>query len=227
MVQKRFRSHVIYKTDSGIVCPGASTISGMLEKPALVHAAWKLGTEGKDYKKVWGAAADIGTIAHEMIECYIKGKAFDSAEYVKADVDKAENAYLAFLEFEKHLPKYRTAISEGIPMGNDEFFAKNVSEKYLYGGIIDWVIEIDETKELWMFDFKSAKAIYDEHIYQTSGYFNLFHECNPGKKLSRLYLLQLGKEDGTFQDHLIDTKKIEWAWGIFWHLLQIYWIKKR
>jgi len=226
MVQKRFRAHQVYKTDSGIVCPGASTISGMLDKPGMTYAAWKLGTEGKDYKKVWGAQADIGTIAHEMLECWIKGKEFDPKEYIIADVEKALNAQCAFFDFEKHLPKYRTVISEGTPMA-EGFFAKNVSEKYLYGGIIDWVIEIIENGELWMFDFKSAKAIYDEHIYQTSGYFNLFHECNPGKKLSRLYLLQLGKEDGTFQDHLIDTKKIEWAWGIFWHLLQIYWIKKR
>lgn len=225
MVEKRFRSHIVYKTESGQVCPGASTISGMLDKPGMTHAAWKLGTEGKDYKKVWEAQGNIGTIAHEMIECFIKGKEFDPSPYVLADVEKAQNAFQGFLDFEKHLPKYRSVISESAPL-TPEFMARNVSEKWFYGGTLDWVIEILENSELWMFDFKSAKAIYDEHLRQVAAYFGLFNECNPGKKLSRVYLLQLGKEDGSFSDRLISLQEIEKHWAIFWHLLQIWWINK-
>ncbi len=224
-VDKRFKVHTVYLTDAGVRVPGASTIAGMLDKPGLVHAAWKLGVEGKDYKKVWGQSADIGTIAHDMIECFIKGNEFDPSPYIADDVVKATNAYNGFRAFEAQLPRYRTVLSEGLIM-LDGFCAKNVSEAHRYGGTIDWVIEIIETGELWYFDFKSSKAIYEEHKYQTAAYFNLFHENNPEKKLSKVYLLHLGKEDGTFKDHILDRQDIENMWAIFWYLLQIYWLRK-
>ena len=56
-----------YFNAAGERIPGTTTIIGRFkESGALVHWAWKLGMEGKDYREV--RAADAGTAAHAMME---------------------------------------------------------------------------------------------------------------------------------------------------------------
>jgi hypothetical protein len=55
----------------GTQVPGASTICQDRRRHQwLIHWAWNLGMEGQDYRKVRDKAADIGTVAHFMIECH-------------------------------------------------------------------------------------------------------------------------------------------------------------
>ena len=43
-----------YKLEDGTRVPGVTTVAGAYgDKGGLVHAAWKLGSEGKDYRKEW------------------------------------------------------------------------------------------------------------------------------------------------------------------------------
>jgi hypothetical protein len=60
--------HQKYFLSDGTQVPGGSTICKIGDDPsALIHWAWKLGSEGKDYRKERDKAADIGTIAHFLI----------------------------------------------------------------------------------------------------------------------------------------------------------------
>ena len=46
------KAHVRYRTKSGIMVPGTTTVLNLLAKPALVYWAWNLGMQGEDYRKV-------------------------------------------------------------------------------------------------------------------------------------------------------------------------------
>ena len=63
-----------YLLKSGERVPGTTTIIGRFkESGALIHWAWKLGMEGRNYREVRDSAADAGTLAHAMIEDQGKG----------------------------------------------------------------------------------------------------------------------------------------------------------
>lgn len=66
-------------------------------KNGMIYAAWKLGTEGKDYQYEWKRAANAGTLAHEMIEAYLHEQPEpDHSMHPEDIVSKAETAYLGF-----------------------------------------------------------------------------------------------------------------------------------
>src|SRR5579862_3572558 len=77
--------------------PSVTTIlSRFKDSGGLVHWAWSLGVEGKDYRDEQKKAADAGTCAHEMVESFIRGRKFDPAPYPAEILERAENAYSAF-----------------------------------------------------------------------------------------------------------------------------------
>ena len=105
----------------------------------------------------------MGTIAHRMIECFITGQEFESEDYSPSNISLAENALISFHEWAR-----RHKIE---PIGNE---LKWVSEKHKYGGTLDFLCYLDG--ELSLLDFKTGKAIYDEHFVQTAAYANLAKE---------------------------------------------------
>ena len=76
--------------------PGVTTILGVLNKPALVKWANKLGLQGIDSTKYVDALANIGTLSHYLVECEWRGVEPDLSDYAPQDIDKAENALLSF-----------------------------------------------------------------------------------------------------------------------------------
>ena len=101
----RTKVHTIYKNGDGKRLPSVTTILGELgwNKRSLMHWAWKMGCEGEDYRKVSAEAADIGTCAHDMIHCHLTGKEFDASVWPQDILDKAETAFLAYLDWEKSI----------------------------------------------------------------------------------------------------------------------------
>lgn len=205
------KAHQQYKTSEGTIVPGVTTVLGILSKPALIHWAWNLGMKGEDYRKVRDKAADIGTLAHLMIECDIKGIPFDKSQYIPAHVDKAENAYLAWLEW-RNKYKVETIASE----------VQLVSDEFKFGGTIDWVAKHKDS--VWLIDFKSSKDVYDEMKYQLAAYTYLWNE-NRFETIDQVHLIQLGKEDGAFAHHYYPDLSREWE--IFTHCLAIYRLTKK
>lgn len=181
------RSHQVYKNAAGIKVPGVTTILGMLDKPALVYWAWKLGCEGKDYKKVSGEAADIGTIAHALCECHVRNMTLDETNLPKDQLDKAQNAFIKFLDWWER---------EGFECVDSEL--QMVSERWQVGGTAD-IVARDKNGDLVLIDLKTSKAIYREYRMQVAAYAAMYEEIT-GEAISRIIIVRIGKEDvGDFE----------------------------
>jgi len=202
--------HTVYKLEAGNRVPSVTTILGILNKPALLDWAWRMGCEGQDYKAVRDQAGDIGTLAHYLIMCHLSGTAPDTSEYSPQDVDKAENCLLSYLEWEKSHPINPILVE-----------APLVSEKYGFGGTIDCLARLNG--KLLLIDHKTGKAIYGEMFHQLAAYRQLLIE--QGYEVDNARILRIGRDqDEGFEERVItDLSK---HWEIFKHCLGIYELQK-
>ena len=204
------KAHQRYKTKDGIIVPGVTTILSILAKPALIYWSWNLGMQGIDYRKVSDKAKDVGTLAHYLIECDIKGIKPDTSEYSSVVIDKAENAYLAWLEWKKELGEIEIVASE----------EQLVCDRF--GGTLDWVIK--KADDYILVDFKTSKAFYFEMAIQISAYKYLWNWVHPDKKIKFEFLLRIGKEDAEFEPRKLGDLDKEFK--LFMSLLDVYILKK-
>ncbi|MBD3393661.1 MAG: hypothetical protein GF410_16730, partial [Chitinivibrionales bacterium] len=65
---KKGKVHTRYYNKAGKQVPGTTTITGVMNKSALVKWANGLGLRGIDVKNYVDELATIGTLAHYMIE---------------------------------------------------------------------------------------------------------------------------------------------------------------
>ena len=196
--------------------PGVTTvISTSLgwNRQALMWWAWNEGKEGRNYKVTKDAAAEAGTLAHSMIEVHLKnGHPWaPPANVDPAVLAKAQTAFGAFLEFE-------TAV--GLKVLETE--TAYVSETHHFGGCID-IASIKNKRAI--VDIKTSKDIYPDHKIQLAAYGRLWNEHHPDEPIEAYYILQLGKEDGSFAYHFYPNLDLEWE--CFTHLLALYWLKKK
>jgi len=207
---KKVRVHTIYRNKEGKRVPGVTTALGLLNKPALIHWAWKLGIEGIDYKTFRDDKADIGTLTHLMALSYEKDEKPDTDYYTKAQIDLAETCFLKYLAWrDKHEVK-------------SIFLEKqSVSEMFQYGGTLDHYCLLDGVKTL--IDYKTGKAIYSEQFYQLAAYKQLLNE--EGYKVDQCIILRLGRneEEGFETKTMTDLRK---QLGVFLSCLKIYQLKK-
>jgi len=209
-ITKQSRAHIRYKLQDGTAVPGVTTILGVLNKPALVKWANNLGLQGIDSAKYVDEKAAIGTLAHQMIADYLRGKETDTSEYSKVQIDQAENAVLSFFEWEKSHHIEIVLVEE--PM---------VSEQFHFGGTIDCLGTING--ELWLIDFKTSKGIFPEMMIQAVAYRQLLIEH--GHNIAQTIILRIGRtEDEGFEDRRVND--IAKRWEIFLHCLEIYRLQK-
>lgn len=206
--------HQKYHLADGTQVPGGSTICKIGDDAgALIHWAWNLGREGKDYRKERDKAADIGTIAHFLIECYLNGQVADLEDYIQSDIDKALVCYNKFADWwhEQNLEKVATEI-------------QLVNEPYKYGGTID-LIANDKDGNHILIDFKTSKKISDSYWRQCAGYAQLWNENNFGKRITKYAIVRIGKEDeGDFEVVWKDDLSKEWF--VFQKQVDLYWAMK-
>ena len=204
------KAHIRYKLADGKVVPGATTITGLLNKPQLVRWANKLGLEGIDSSKYTDEAAAVGTLAHAMVQAHLVGEKVDYSLFSPVQVELAENSLLSFFEwYGRH--DIEPIICE-VPM---------VSEEYKYGGTVDCYCMMDGVPTL--LDFKTGKAIYPEYFVQTSAYRQLL--CERGCKVERVQILRIGRDEteGFEERAITDTTKY---FKIFTNLLEVYYLQK-
>ncbi len=133
-----------------------------------------------DYRTKRDTAADAGTCAHDMMECHIKGRAFDSSHYPPEVVIKAQPAFEAFLQWAKQ-SKFEISETE----------VQLTSRKYLFGGTRDAIL-IDGKRSLG--DWKTSNAIYPEYLLQLAAYGILDEEA--GNEIQGGYhLLRFSKQE--------------------------------
>lgn len=209
-LRKVSKAHIRYKLADGKVVPGATTITGLLNKPQLVRWANKLGLEGIDSSKYTDEAAAVGTLAHEMVQAHLQGETVDTNMFSPLQVELAENALISFYEW---LARHEVEpIMCEVPM---------VSEKYKFGGTVDCYCKLDGVPTL--LDFKTGKAIYDEYFVQVSAYKELLVER--GYPVERVQILRIGRDEteGFEERAITDTRKY---FQIFENLLNVYYLRK-
>lgn len=209
---ERHRTHVKYITSEGQSVVGASTIAG-INKPIspLMWWAWKLGKEGKDFKKEMNQAADYGTIAHFMIECHITGDDPDLSEFSEDEIEIADVAYKKFLQFWED-NKFEVVEHE-LPL---------VSQVHGFGGTMDLVAR-NSKGEIILFDYKTSKAIYESHRYQIAGYFQLWNENRPELPIDRAVIVRVGRSPkDPFELYWIPPSRMPDYWDCFAARLSVY-----
>lgn len=116
-----------------------------------------LNPDGFDYKKVRETAADAGTCAHEMFDCWTKGIPFDlDNHYPPAIKALAEPAFQAGKEWAAN-SRFSVVESE----------VSLVSERYRFGGTRDGIL-INGKRAIA--DVKTSNAIYPDYLLQLAAY---------------------------------------------------------
>lgn len=203
-----------YTTKDGARVPSVTTVlSRFKESGGLIHWAWQLGIDGKDYRDVRDKAADAGTYAHQLCEAYLKGTPAP-AEDDSREWELAHGAYDAFREW-WDMTRLE-AISSEVPM---------VSESLRFGGCLDAACH-DHEGRLHLLDFKTSNRTYPDHVIQLAAYRALWEENNPQATVARIHLIRFGKEDGSFHHHSWPQATIDMAFEAFKLMRQIYDVDK-
>jgi len=183
----------------------------------LLSWANRMGQEGKNHREEANKAADAGTCAHDMIECYIRGQEFDPEPYTYDALDTAKPCFDGFAKWAKQT-NLRLVESE----------VSLVSEKYGYGGTFD-ALAIDD--ELILGDWKTAKGVYPDNLIQLAAYKQLWEENYPDRPITGgMYILRISKqaEPGdpvTFAHHY--WGHLDQAWEAYEHMLELHRRNKR
>ena len=180
---KNAKQHTIYKLKDGTRVPGATTITGVMDKPFLVPWANRLGLEGIKSTEYVDNLAQIGTLAHDLIACHLQCLPHDTDDYTAQQIDLAENAVISYWEWEKgHTVE---PILVEYPL---------VSEVFRYGGTIDCLAKIDGV--LTLLDLKTGKAIYNDYFDQLASYAWLLWENDHADKFPLpTMILRIGRDE--------------------------------
>lgn len=207
---KKAQKHIVYKKKDGTIVAGVTTILGELAKPALLVWANNIGLQGIIMSKYVDALANIGKLGHYLILCHLKNESPELSDYSKNEIDKAENCFLKYLEWEKG--KVIEPILLETPV---------VTEQLSYGGTPDFYGKIDGV--LTVMDFKTSNEIFDDMLYQVAAYTHLLE--HQGYKVEQVKILQIGRDEvegfgeKTLQDWFL-------YFDIFKLALEIYNLKK-
>jgi hypothetical protein len=200
------QAHIQYQLADGTIVPGVTTVLQILNKPALIQWAWDLGRQGLDWREVRDSAGDVGTLAHYLIMCTLKGETPDTSEYSQADIQKANNCLAKFKNWLKEHPVSPIMIETPL-----------VSEEYKYGGTLDLFAEYND--EFILVDFKTGKALYDEYFYQLTAYRRLLEE--QGWPVANARILRIGRDEVEGFEEVIRTN-LDREFEIFKKCLEIY-----
>jgi hypothetical protein len=210
--------HQKYHLADGTQVPGGSTICKIGDDAgALIHWAWDLGKRGLDYRKERDKAADIGTLAHFMIECMLNNQVADLSDYDEADIAKALVCYTKFLDWWE-LQNLKVVATE----------IQLVNEEYRYGGTID-LIAVDDDGDHVLLDFKTSKKISESYWRQCAGYANLWNQNGwegdidaADHKITNHAIVRIGKqEEGDFE--VIWKDDLSKEWFVFQKQVDLYW----
>jgi hypothetical protein len=162
MAAKKAKAHTVYKNMAGKRVPGVTTITGVMDKPALVKWANELGLQGINLTYV-DELATVGTLSHYLIQCHLEKREPDLGDYTPNQISLAENGLVKFLYWQEDV-------------GYEPIWCEKplVSEKYQYGGTIDgYGVCRKRNGSPILLDIKTAKAIYDDHFTQVAGGYGL------------------------------------------------------
>jgi len=204
-----------------VLVPGVTTVTGLHggSKNVLINWANRLGLEGTDAGAYSDRAKKIGTIAHYLIECDMKGEDLDNDVvnlYAPYEVEVAESALDSYRAWRAQEGDIKVILSE----------AQLVSP-LMFGGTVDLYAEVmvaGKPKRV-VIDYKTATDIYPEHKYQVTAYSNLL--INNGYEVDEAWILGFPKERGeTYKKVVLDWTEMSILWRGFVGLLELYHCEK-
>lgn len=225
-----------YKTDKGKRCASVTTVlSSFKQSEGLVHWAWNLGMQGIDYRAERDTMADVGKMAHTMIDEYIRTGSTqlplildDGGVVGDTGKTKLQLALKAFDGFQSWLDYSRIRL-----IASEVGFVDDVAA---FGGTVDAVGE--RAGEQVLLDWKSGKDIYPEVLAQTGAYSHLWEtgrylptEETPELDVERrsiqgLHVIRVGREYGSFHHHFIPYEGLVLGKTAFFTCLQLYRLRK-
>jgi hypothetical protein len=208
-LKKKARAHTIYKDAFGNRIPGVTTITGVLNKPALVKWANNLGLQGIDSSAYVDELADVGTLAHKMIEADMQGVQCDTSDYSQTQIDMAENALISYFEWKKDKAIHPIMVEHQMVSGNG------------FGGTIDVYAKING--KLTLLDIKTSKGIFPEMFTQVAAYQMLLEEN--GHQVDDVKILRVGREESEGFSYE-NCPKLDLHQSLFNHCLSIYNLQK-
>lgn len=190
------KAHQRYKTSEGIPCVGVTTVLGVMNKPALVGWANKLGLDGYDVNKWVDSLAEIGTLIHYLVECNLKGKEPELGDYTANQINTAKEAF-------KKWEAWRA--NNKVELIDSEM--QVVSDSLQVGGTCDVYAKVNG--RLTVLDIKTSKGCYSEQRTQVVAYAKLLEEN--GKKVDDCRIIRIGRsENEGFDDILIGALQLHW-----------------
>lgn len=206
-----------YKTNDGKRVPGVTTVlSGNLGWDTQMLIAWarKTALAGVDPNVVRDQAADTGTLAHYIVECYVKGHELDiEKHYSPEQKQQAMNCALGFKAWKQ---KYKP-----------EFIDSELSivhEELGFGGTLDLVSKVDN--KLVINDIKTNNHVSEKMIIQVSAYKKLL-EYHYKQPVEWCEIIQLSKDSPKFKLYRFDSDTLELGWQAFEMLLKLHKMKNK
>lgn len=178
---KAGRQHTPYFLKDGTRVPGCTTITGVMDKPALKAWANTLGLKGIKVNEYVDALAQIGTLAHYLIECHCKKEKPDLNDYTPNQISLAENSAIKWIMWQDQ--------AGFVPLHNELIL---VSERHRFGGTLDIIGEMGGRAVL--VDIKTCKGIYGEHKTQVAGGYKLLADEN-GLKIDDVIITRVGRDE--------------------------------
>jgi hypothetical protein len=211
----KVKAHQRYYTSDGEMVPGATTVLNVIAKPYLVTWANRLGLEGVDTNKYKDEAAAIGTLAHYLVECELRGEEPDLKDYTPAQVERAAHSRASYQEWKAQ--EVRDMETIGVEM-------RLVSDEFRYGGTLDWYGRLNGLYTL--VDYKTSASVYPEHKAQTASYARLLQEHK--MRIQAVILVRLGRTEGdSYEQHRFTGAQLKLYWEMFEAALRLYAIQKR
>lgn len=199
------KSHQRYYVDK-LQVPGVTTILNVLNKPALVGWANRIGLEGVSVGAYVDSLASIGSCAHYLIECSLKGEEPATDDFTPNELRAAHQSAGRFAEWIE--AKHFEFVESELQM---------VSSKHRFGGTLDILAIVDG--RLNVIDIKTGKGIYPEMLVQASAYAELAKEV--GHQVEEIRILNVPRSEAEpFQEQVVTDWTLQW--GLFQAAKSVY-----
>lgn len=154
-----------YYLADGTRVPGVTTVIKNLGwgTDALLGWARKEALAGRNHRDTMEKAADVGTLAHSLVEANLRSSVVDLSPYPEEVKDPALTAYRAWLDW--RAVTHLKVLTLETPL---------VSEELRCGGTIDFVGET--ILGLTLIDWKTSSGIYGSHRIQVAAYTAIWNE---------------------------------------------------
>jgi len=164
-------------------------------------------------KEELDAAAEIGHIAHDWIECYVRA--------ILSDNDERRLELLAKLPEDERAANACVAAIDWMVAHDVRWIATErrcCSRQHEYAGTMDGLALVSSCHDklccphefkdrLTLVDWKTSNYLYIEYLLQTAAYQHA-HEEETGEKIEDRWVIRLGKEDAEFDPWHVEGREL-------------------